>query len=170
MKKKERQQARQGAGVWVGMWPPSLRQTLKSLFENIKNYANALTNETEKKLILFRKALKEVSKALAEAVLELWIERAEEIKLIEQTEQAQSEPDQQQWRRTPLPSNQRTIELFCQFPTPTPTPTPPTPTITVNSQITQNKNKTYFRLKPGRLKTCTTYKIPKVRRSMEGYI
>ena len=27
-----------GADVWVGMWPPSLRQTLKSRFENSSNY------------------------------------------------------------------------------------------------------------------------------------
>ena len=34
----------QGADVWVGMWPPYLRQTLKSRFENSSNYAITLTN------------------------------------------------------------------------------------------------------------------------------
>ena len=54
---------------------------------------------SEKKLVVFfSKALKEVSKILAEAVSELWIEQAAAIKLIEQTEQAHSELNQQQWR------------------------------------------------------------------------
>ena len=95
----------QGADVWVGMLPQSLRQLLKTRFENSSNYANALTNLTEKRLIFFRKALKEVSKTQVEAVSEIWIERVEAIKVIEQTEQAQPEPDQQQWRGKPLPSN-----------------------------------------------------------------
>ena len=52
----------QGADVWVGMWPPFLRQTLKSRFENSSNYANTITNLTKKRLVFLRKALKEVSK------------------------------------------------------------------------------------------------------------
>ena len=38
----------QGADVKVRMWPPFLRQTLKSGFENGSNRANALTNLSEK--------------------------------------------------------------------------------------------------------------------------
>ena len=61
----------QGADAWVGMWPPSLRQTQKSRFENNNSYANALTNLSEKSLVFYRKALKEVFKTLAEADSEL---------------------------------------------------------------------------------------------------
>ena len=68
---------------------------------------------SEKRMVFFSKALKEVSKTLAEAVSELWIEGAAVIKIIDQTEQAQSEPDQQQLRGTSLPSNQPTMESFC---------------------------------------------------------
>ena len=93
------------------MWPPYLRQTLKSRFENSSDYANTLTSITEKQQISPRKALKEVSKALAEAVSELWSEREAAIKLIEQIEQEQAEGDQQQRRGTPLPSNQPTIDI-----------------------------------------------------------
>ena len=46
-------------------------------------------------IIFLRKALKEVSKKLAEAVSELWSERAAAIKVMEQTEQEQAERDQQ---------------------------------------------------------------------------
>ena len=102
----------QGMDVWVGMWPLSLRQTLKSRFENSSNYSNVLKNLSEKRLVFFRKKLKEVSKILAKAVSELWIEQDAAIKLIEQTELAQSEPDQQQWRGTSLSSNQPTMESF----------------------------------------------------------
>ena len=45
----------QGADVWVGMWPPPLRQTLKSRYDNSSNYTNALTNLSEKRLVFFRK-------------------------------------------------------------------------------------------------------------------
>ena len=45
----------QGADVWVGMWPPSLRQTLKSRYENSSNYANVLINLSEKRLVFFGK-------------------------------------------------------------------------------------------------------------------
>ena len=62
----------QGADVWVEMWPPSLRQILKSRYENSSKYTNALTNLSVKRLIHFRKALKDVSKTLAEAVSEFW--------------------------------------------------------------------------------------------------
>ena len=80
----------QRADVWGGIWSPSLRQTLKSRFEDSSDYANALTNLLEKELVFFRKVFKKVSKTLAEAVSELWIELAAAIKQIEQIEQAQS--------------------------------------------------------------------------------
>ena len=70
------------------------RQTLKTRFENSSNYSNALTNLTKKSLVLLRKALEEVSKTLAEAVTELWTERAAAIKSMEQIELEQMEPDQ----------------------------------------------------------------------------
>ena len=53
---------------------------------------------------ILRKRTKKLSKTLAEAVSELQKE------LPQQTEQAQSKRDQQQWRGTPLPSNQPTME------------------------------------------------------------
>ena len=65
----------QGADVWVGIWLPLFRQTLRSRFENSSNYVNTLTNLTEERLGFFRKALKEVSKTL-------WTERAAAIQLI----------------------------------------------------------------------------------------
>ena len=52
----------QGSDVWVEMWPPSLRQTLKSGYEISSNYANELINLSEKRLVFFRKALKEGSR------------------------------------------------------------------------------------------------------------
>ena len=100
------------------MWPPTLIQTLKSRFEISSNCSNALTILSDKRLVFPRKALKEVSKTLAEAVLELWTERTAAITLIEQTEQAQSGLDQRQLRGTPLPSDQPTMESFWQSPTP----------------------------------------------------
>ena len=109
----------QGMDVWVGMWPPSLKQTLKSRFENSTNCPNSVTNLTEKLLVFFRKALKEVSTTLAGAISELWTECAESIKLIEQSDLA---------RATPLLLNQPTIELFWQSPTPS---TPKTSSTTV---------------------------------------
>ena len=66
----------QGVDIWVGMCPPSLIQTLKSRFKNCSNYSNTPTDLSEKRLVFFRKALKKVSKALAEAVSELLTERA----------------------------------------------------------------------------------------------
>ena len=102
----------QGADIWVGMWPPSFRQILKSRFGNSSNYLNALTNLSEKRLIFLRKAAKEVSKTLAEADSELRTKRTAAKKLIEQTEQAQTELDLQRGRGTPLPSNQPTMESF----------------------------------------------------------
>ena len=152
----------QGADIWVGMWPPSLRQVLKLRFESSSNYANTLTNMSEKTLVFLRKALKDVSKTLAEAVSELWTERAAAIKLMEQGELAQVEQAQQQWRGSPLPSNQPTIESFWQSPTP---PTPPT-----QQSTTSSKNKKFNRLRRGRRTAIATYKTPKVQRSMEGYI
>ena len=95
----------QGADAWVGMWPPTIRQILKSRFDNSCNNANSLTHLSKKRLVFVRKALNEVSKILAEAVSELWIEHAAAIKLIVQTELTQPELDQQQWTETPLPSN-----------------------------------------------------------------
>ena len=89
---------------------PSLRQTLKSRFVN----TNTLTNLTEKQLGFFRKVLKAASKVLAEVVSEIWTECEAAINLIEQSELAQSELNQQQWRGTPLPSIQPTIESFWQ--------------------------------------------------------
>ena len=50
----------------------------------------------QKILVIFRKARKEVSKTLAEAVSELWAERAAALKLIELTEQTHYKQDQQQ--------------------------------------------------------------------------
>ena len=50
-----------------------ISRILKSPYENSSNYANALTNMSENRLVFFRKALKKVSKTLAEAVSELWI-------------------------------------------------------------------------------------------------
>ena len=88
------------------------------------------------------------------------------IKIIDHSVQAQSETDQQQWRGTPLPSNQPTSESFWHSQTPTPT----TPTTTGNSQTSRNKNKTFRRLRRGRQKASSTYKTPKVQRSMKGYI
>ena len=49
---------------------------------------------------------------IAEMVSELWNERAAAIKLMEQTKLAQSEQDQKQWRGTPLPPKQLTMESF----------------------------------------------------------
>ena len=47
----------QGEDDWVGIGPPSIRQILKSRFENSSNYANALTNLLEKRLVFFRGGL-----------------------------------------------------------------------------------------------------------------
>ena len=69
------------ANEWVGMWPPALRQILKTRFKNSSNYANTLTNLSDERLVFVRKALKEVSKTLAEAFSELWTELAVAIKL-----------------------------------------------------------------------------------------
>ena len=107
----------QGADAWVGMWPLTLRRALKSRYENSSNYSNSLTTLSEKRLVILRKALKEVPKTLAEVVTELWTARAAAKKLMEQTEQVQSEPDQQKWRGTQLSLNQPTMESFWQSPT-----------------------------------------------------
>ena len=149
----------QEADVWVGMWPPSLRRALKSRFEKSSNYANTLTNLIEKRLVFFTKALKEVSKILAKTVSELRKEREAKIKLIEQSELAQSKQDQQQWRGTPLPSNQPKIESFWHSLTP---PAPTTSLTTGKSQTSRNKAKKYNRLWPKRQKLSTTYKTPVV--------
>ena len=117
-------------------------------------------------MIFFRRALKNLSNTLADVFSELWTERAAAIKLLEPTEQAQNELDQQQWRGTPLPSNQPIMESFWQ----SSMPTSLTTTTTVNSQASQNKNKQYNRLRPGRPKASATYKTPKVQCNIEGYI
>ena len=57
--------------------PTSLRQTLTSRFENSSNYANALSDMSKNGLVYSEKPSKK-------AVLELWIERAAVVKLIEQ--------------------------------------------------------------------------------------
>ena len=67
---------------------------------------------SEERLVFFRKALKEVSKALVKAVSELWTERTAAILQTEQTERELSDLDQLQWRETPLSSNQPTMESF----------------------------------------------------------
>ena len=54
----------QKADVSVGMCPPTLRHALKSWFENSNNLSNALTNLSQKALVFFRKALKEVGWSL----------------------------------------------------------------------------------------------------------
>ena len=117
----------------------TLRQTLKSRFENSSIYSNALTNLPEKRLVFLKKALKGVSKTLAEAVSELWTERSAAMKLIEQTKQDQSELDQQKLRGTPLPSNQQTMESFWKSPTPT---SPTTTTTSTSNSPSRIKNKT----------------------------
>ena len=62
-----------GEDIWVGMWPLTLRQTRKRKFEKRNpTYINALKNKSEKSFVYYRKPLKEVPKALAEAVSELW--------------------------------------------------------------------------------------------------
>ena len=61
----------QGADVWVRMWTPMIRQLLKARLENSSsNSTNALTNLFEKALVFYRRALKDPSKTLAEAVSE----------------------------------------------------------------------------------------------------
>ena len=78
----------QGADVWVGMWTLMLTR-----FENNNStYTNALTNLSEKVLVFYRKALKELLKTLAEAVSEPWRERPEAIKkLVEHTKTVERE-------------------------------------------------------------------------------
>ena len=67
----------QAADVWEGMWPPHLRQLLKRRFGSSNSaYNNAISKLTEKQLTFYRKALKDLSKALVEAVNELGKERA----------------------------------------------------------------------------------------------
>ena len=81
----------QGADVWVGMWPPTLRQTLKHRFERSNPlYINAHTNISERALGYCRKSLKDVSKTLAEAVPELGKERADATKRLKQHPQMTS--------------------------------------------------------------------------------
>ena len=101
----------QGADIWVGMWPPHLRQTLKTRFESSNStYANALTHLTEQQLTFYRKALKDLSKTLAEAVSELWKERAKEIMKLDPTQTlTPNDNDFSQERRHPLPADQPTI-------------------------------------------------------------
>ena len=41
----------QGEDVWVGMYPPTLRQIIKSRFENSSIYSNAITDLSEKAMI-----------------------------------------------------------------------------------------------------------------------
>ena len=50
-----------------------------------------LLQTCQKKAVFIRKALKEVFKTLAEAVVEIWIERGAAIKLIEQRKTAQAQ-------------------------------------------------------------------------------
>ena len=102
------------------MWPPNRRQLLKKRFEGSNSTYNlAFSNLSEKKLTFYRKALKDLSKTLAEAVYGLWKERAEEIKKL--VEQAQiltpNESDYSQVTRHPLlPADQPLIESFWQTP------------------------------------------------------
>ena len=74
--------------------------------KKLHKYTNKSISEGK---IFFRKALKEVSKTLTEAVSELWKQRAAAIKLNEQTEETQIEQDQQEWRGTELPVNHISI-------------------------------------------------------------
>ena len=54
---------------------------IKRRFERCNpTYINALTNISERALGYYRKSIKELSKTLAEAISELWKERAEAIK------------------------------------------------------------------------------------------
>ena len=119
------------------------QEKLKARFENSYNYASTMTIVSEKRLVFFKKSPKEVSKILAEAASELWIECTAAIKLIEQIQLSQSELDQQLWRGTQLPSNQPTTESFWQSSTPTPT----TPATIANSQRSRSKTKKYNRLR-----------------------
>ena len=112
-----------------------------------------------------------MSKTLAEAASELWTDRAAAIKLMEQDELAQVELDQEQWRGTPLPPNQPTIESFWQSSTPITPTTPSTTEHTQQSQTIRTKaSKKYIRLRRGRQKAIAKCKTPKVQRSIEGYI
>ena len=96
----------QGADVWVGLWPPQLRQLLKTRFKcSNSTYNNALSNLSDITLTFYRKA-PELSKTLAEAVSELWKDGTEEIKqLVKQTQQlTPEEDDYTQGRRHPQPN------------------------------------------------------------------
>ena len=105
--------------LYQQIWPPHLTQLLKARFESSNStYSNALSNLSEKTLTFYRKALKDLSMTLVEAVSELWKERAEEIeKLGEQSNtMTPNENDHYGGRRHPLPADQPTIVLFCQTP------------------------------------------------------
>ena len=101
------------------MRPPPLRQLFKTRFENSNStYTNALSNLSEKQLTFYRKALKDISKTLVEAVSELWKERVEEIKKLEPKQTpTPNESDFSQGKRHSLLANQPTIESFWQTPT-----------------------------------------------------
>ena len=105
----------QEVDIWVRMWPPHLRQLIKTRFENSNcNYNNDISDLNEKQFTSYRKALKDLSNTLAEAVSEQWKERMEEIKkLDEQTSiLTPNEGVFSQRRRHPLPANQPTIKSF----------------------------------------------------------
>ena len=93
-----------------------LRQTLKNIFERSNpTYINALTIITEKTLEYYRQAFKEASKTLAEAVSELWKERIDVIKQLEQKNSTE-EPHHSQERGNALPADQFKMESFSQIP------------------------------------------------------
>ena len=64
---------------------PHPRQLLKTRFESSNStYNNALSNLTEMQLTFYRKARKDLSKTFAEAVSDLWKERAKEINKLDE--------------------------------------------------------------------------------------
>ena len=68
----------QGVDVWIGLWPPQLRHLLKTRFESSNStYNDALKKLSVKTLSFYRKALKDLSKTVAEAVSDLWKEYTE---------------------------------------------------------------------------------------------
>ena len=68
-----------------------------------------------KAIVFYKKALKDLSKTLAEAVSELWKEMTEEIKkLKDQTNTV--ERQHSQGSSQPLPADQPTLESFWQTP------------------------------------------------------
>ena len=92
------------------MWPPHLIQLLTTQFESSNStYNNALSNISEKQLTFYRKALKDLSNTLAEAVSDLRKERVEEIKeLVEHTQiLTPNASDHSQGRKHPQPADRK---------------------------------------------------------------